>query len=71
MSSGEVKLEVFIRPAMPSGGYPLIDIPIDVAEEFLDGKNKRRMVVTFANGWQAHRALQRNKNGETFILLGG
>ncbi|HAD97862.1 MAG TPA: hypothetical protein DCG19_10680 [Cryomorphaceae bacterium] len=71
MKPKPVKLKVLIRPKTSSGGYPLIEVPPGIADNFLGSSNKKRMVVTFANGWQAHRALQRSKNGETFILLGG
>lgn len=63
-------ITVFIEPARQKGGMPLIEIPPDVADHFLGDNNKVRMVITFDNGRKFHRAIQRNKDGFSFIVLG-
>lgn len=65
-----IDFRVFIRPAITKGGMPLIEIPPWVADHFLTEKNKKRMVITFDNGTSFHRALQRNKDGFSFMVLG-
>ena len=49
---------------------PVIEIPPAIAEEFLQEKNKVRMIITFDNGKKFHRALMRNKDGFCFMILG-
>ncbi len=50
--------------------YPQMDIPQDIADAMLGDSNMLRVIVHFENGMKVHRALKRNKNGETFISLG-
>lgn len=62
---------VFIEPAVKKGGMPRIEIPPEVADHFLGSeKNKERMVISFDNGKKFHRALQRNKDGFSYMVLG-
>lgn len=65
------KFKTFLAP--PKGtafSYPVLDVPQEIAEAMLGTKNKLRVVLHFDNGVKKHRALQRSKNGETFITLG-
>lgn len=50
--------------------YPQMDIPQHIADAMLGDRNMLRVIVYFENGVKVHRALKRNKNGETFISLG-
>ena len=47
-----------------------MEIPPEVADVFLGAKNKVRVIVEFDNGKKVHRAIQRNKNGFCFIIMG-
>ncbi len=67
---GHSTLKVYIEAPQQKGGMPLIAIPPEIAEPYLGDKNKRRMVLTFENGKKFHRALQRNKDGFCFMVLG-
>lgn len=50
--------------------YPHMDIPEEIAAPLLGESNKVRVIMHFSNGVSIHRALKRNKNGETLITLG-
>ncbi|MDZ7847776.1 MAG: YdeI/OmpD-associated family protein [Owenweeksia sp.] len=49
---------------------PSLEIPPEVAQNFLNDKNKARLIITFDNGKSFHRALQRNKDGYCYMILG-
>lgn len=48
----------------------MIEIPPGIADHFLGEKNKARMIVQFDNGIEFHRAIQRNRDGFSFMVLG-
>lgn len=62
----------YLAPIIDKGmyHYPQMDIPQEIADALLGGSNMLRVIVYFENGMKIHRALKRNKNGETFISLG-
>lgn len=64
------KFRVYIEPPLKKGGMPMIEVPVEIAEEFLKDKNKVRMIIEFDNGKRFHRALMRNKDGFCFMILG-
>ncbi|MEQ9262472.1 MAG: YdeI/OmpD-associated family protein [Owenweeksia sp.] len=72
MPAQQNSFKTFIRPPAGQGiaYYPVLDVPPEIAEGLLGKKQKERIVLHFSNGKKVHRALQRSKNGETFILLG-
>lgn len=49
---------------------PTVQLPPESAEVFLKGKHKARVIIEFANGTQFHRAIQRNKDGFCYMVLG-
>lgn len=49
---------------------PVIEIAPEIADQFLEDKNKVRMIIEFNNGKQFHRALMRNKDGFCYMVLG-
>lgn len=66
----ERQLTVYIQEPVKKGGMPLIEIPPETSDYFLGATNKARMVIEFDNGVMFHRALQRNKDGFCFMVLG-
>ncbi len=66
------KFTAYLAPVIDKGmfHYPQMDIPQEIAEAMLGDSNMLRVIVHFENGVKVHRALKRNKNGETFISLG-
>ncbi len=59
-----------LQPPLGVNKYPQMPVPLAVADELLEDKSLVRVVLTFSNGLQTHRALRKNKNGETFISIG-
>lgn len=67
------KFKAIVLPVQKESGkfhYPQMDIPLEIADAMLGKVNMLRVIVEFDNGHKIHRALRRNKNGETFISLG-
>lgn len=67
------RFKILLSPMVKKEGafhYPQLDIPPEIAEPLLGNSNKTRVIIHFKNGMKLHRALRRNKNGETFITLG-
>ena len=66
------KFTAYLAPIIDKGmyHYPQMDIPQEIADAMLGDRNMLRVIVHFENGMKVHRALKRNKNGETFISLG-
>lgn len=66
------KFTTYLTPPAQSGmfHYPHMDIPAEIADPLLGENNKARVIMHFENGVSLHRALKRNKNGETLINLG-
>ncbi len=66
------KFTAYLAPIIDKGmyHYPQMDIPQDIADAMLGDNNMLRVIVHFDNSVKVHRALKRNKNGETFISLG-
>lgn len=64
------KLKIFIDLPQKKGGMPVAEIPPEIADHFLGKKNKQRMVIEFDNGMKFHRAIMRNKDGFSYMVLG-
>lgn len=62
---------IYIEPPLKKGGMPSVEIPPEIADHFLGpGQHKLRMIIRFDNGRKFHRALQRNKDGYSYMVLG-
>ncbi len=66
------KFKTQLRPNQKSGfgNYPILDIPLEIGDGLLGDQNMLRVIIHFDNGIKLHRALKRNKDGETLITLG-
>jgi len=65
-----LETEAEIEFPQRKGSTPLIAIPPEVAEAILDNKKSERVIISFENGDELHRALRMNKDGFCFMTVG-